>query len=353
MPTPRIEIDLNKLAHNAREVMALCSLKGISVTAVTKGVCGSPIIAGALLKAGITSFGDSRIANIKKMREAGIDAQFYLIRTPMASEAEQVIKYVDISFNTEISVIRLLSAQALKYGKIHGIILMIDMGDLREGILPAHIEPMLAEIKGLAGVKLIGLGTNLACFAGVVPTEEKMREFSNIVEDLQQHHDEQFEIISGGNSANHQWISSAQDVGLVNHLRIGETILLGVDPLNREKIPGLYTDAFTLIAEVIELKAKPSVPQGKIGQNAFGNVPQFEDNGNMERGILAVGKQDIDDTAITPRIKAQVLGASSDHLILDVSGLGLEAGSTVEMDVGYSALLRAMTSPYIEKVYLP
>jgi predicted amino acid racemase len=214
-------------------------------------------------------------------------------------------------------------------------------------------------VMGLRGVKLIGLGTNLACFGGVRPTEAKMRELSVIAGNLQQQYGITFEIVSGGNSANYQWFVSTPDVGLVNHLRIGEAILLGCDTLTRERIPGLYTDAFTLVAEVVELKTKPSRPYGEIAQDAFGRVPVFADGyireegkGNMERAILALGRQDVDDSAIKPRIKADVLGASSDHLILDVSGLGLEVGARVQFDVGYSALLRAMTSPYVEKVYL-
>jgi predicted amino acid racemase len=135
-------------------------------------------------------------------------------------------------------------------------------------------------------------------------------------------------------------------------LRIGEAILLGCDTLTRERIPGLYTDAFTLVAEVVELKIKPSRPYGEIAQDAFGRAPVFEDKGNMERAILALGRQDVDGSAIKPKIMADVLGASSDHLILDVSGLGLQVGDEVKFDVGYSALLRAMTSPYVEKVYL-
>jgi len=151
---PRIEIDLDKLAHNARKQTALYGSKGISVTAVTKGVCGSPKIASALLDSGIHSFGDSRIANIQKMREAGLEAQFMLIRAPMPSEVEQVVEFIDVSLNTEISVIRLLARQAAKRGKIQQIILMIDLGDLREGILPSDVEPMVAEVMGLRGVKL-------------------------------------------------------------------------------------------------------------------------------------------------------------------------------------------------------
>ena len=109
----------------------------------------------------------------------------------------------------------------------------------------------------------------------------------------------------------------------------------------------------TLVAEVIELKTKPSRPYGEIAQDAFGRVPVFEGKGNIERAILALGRQDVDGSAIRPRIKANVLGASSDYLVLDVSGLDLKVGAEVQFDVGYCALMRAMMSPYVGKVYLP
>jgi predicted amino acid racemase len=352
MPAPRIEIELDKLAHNARKLTALYGSKGIDVTAVTKGVCGSPRIASALLDSGILSFGDSRIANIQKMREAGLDAQFILIRSPMPSEVERVVEFIDVSLNTEISVIRLLARQASKRGKIQQIILMIELGDLREGILPSDVEPMVAEVMDLRGVKLVGLGTNLACFEGVRPTEVKMQELSEIAGHLQRKYGITFEHVSGGNSANYQWFVSTPDVGLINHLRIGEAILLGRDTLNRKGIPGLHTDAFTLIAEVIELKTKPSKPYGEIAQDAFGNKPVFKDKGNMQRAILALGSQDIDVSAIKPRMKANILGGSSDHLILEVRDAGLKVGTEVQFDIGYRALLSAMTSTYVEKIYL-
>ena len=353
MPAPRIEIELDKLIHNARNLTALYGSKGIRVTAVTKGVCGSPRIAGALLNSGIRSLGDSRIANIQKMREAGLDAQFVLIRSPMPSEVERVVEFADVSLNTEISVIRLLAEHAAKCGKIHRIVLMIELGDLREGILPSDVEAVAKETISLQGVKLIGIGTNLACFGGVRPIEANMQELSSIAGNVQRKYGINFEIVSGGNSANYQWFVSTPDVGLVNHLRIGEAILLGCDTLTRERIPGLYTDAFTLVAEAIELKTKPSRPHGEIAQDAFGHVPTFEDKGDVKRAILALGRQDVDVLAIKPRVEADVLGASSDHLILDVKGPDLEIGDEVRFDVGYSALLRAMTSPYVEKVYLP
>ena len=94
-----------------------------------------------------------------------------------------------------------------------------------------------------------------------------MRELSAIAGNLQRKFGINFEVVSGGNSANYQWFVSTPDVGLVNHLRIGEAMLLGCDTLNRERIPGLYTDAFTLVAEVIELVSRlPEADRRTIGR---------------------------------------------------------------------------------------
>lgn len=333
--------------------MALYGSKGIHITAVTKGICGSPEVARVFLKSGINSLGDSRIANIQRMREAGLEAQFVLIRSPMPSEAERVVEFADVSLNTEISVIRLLAKHAVKQGKVHRVVLMTELGDLREGLLPHEIRPTVEETIGLEGVELEGLGANLACFGGVKPTTIKMQELSSLADKIQQEHDISLKIISGGNSANYQWFVSTPDVGLINHLRIGESILLGCDTLIRKQIPGLYSDAFTLVAEVVELKTKPSKPYGEIAPDAFGRTPVFKDTGTMNRAILAIGRQDVDVWAIKPRIEVDLLGASSDHLVVDAKDSSLEIGMEVQFDINYRALLRAMTSPYVEKVYLP
>jgi len=145
MSAPRIEIKLDKLIYNARKLIAQYGSKGIHITAVTKGVCGSLRIANALLKNGIHSIGDSHIANIQKMREGGINAQFILLRSPMPSEVEQVVEFADVSLNSEISVIKLLADHATKRGITHRVILMVELGDLREGILPSDLELVVKE----------------------------------------------------------------------------------------------------------------------------------------------------------------------------------------------------------------
>ncbi len=352
MGAPRIEIDLAKIGHNVRSLRMLFGTKDISITAVTKAVLGDPLVARAFVDNGIKAIGDSRIANIRKMKEAGIDAEFTLIRSPMLSEAEDVVQYADISLNTETAVIKLLSKHAARHGKRHRVILMVELGDLREGINPQDLGTVAAKTLDLEGVELVGLGTNLACYAGVNPTEKNMTQLCEIAARLRSEYDIPLKIISGGNSANYDWFVSTRDPGQVNNVRIGEAILLGRETLRREQIPGLHTDAFTLIAEVIERKTKPSFPSGPRGQDAFGDMLKFEDRGAVRKAILGIGRQDVDLSGITPRIDIECLGASSDHIILDAKDTDIVVGSEVAFDVNYSALLRAMTSPYVAREFL-
>jgi len=352
MRTPRIEINLSKIAYNVKKIVQLYSSKGISVIGVTKGVCGEPMIANTFLKNGIDILGDSRIANLQRMRNAGIQCPFLLLRLPSISEIDYVVKYADMSLNSEIGVINKISENAIKNNTKHKIILMIELGDLREGILPSDLEYTVKEVLKLKGVKIAGIGTNLGCFGGVVPDDKNMNYLSSLARDIENKFEISMEFISGGNSANYNWVKSTKDVGEINNVRLGELLLVGRNSLDDNKIHGLYSDAFTLIAEVIESKVKCSIPYGKIGFDAFGNSPKFEDRGQIKRIILGIGRQDIMHSALIPRLDIDILGASSDHLILDAKDKNFNVGDEVAFDVKYGAMLSAMSSPYIFKKYI-
>jgi len=347
---PRIEIDLGKIAHNAKILKELYGSKGIDIIGVTKVVCGAPAIAKVLVKSGINVLADSRIENIIKMHDADIHAQFLLLRTPL-SQAESVVKYADISLNSELSVIKELSKYAVKQDITHKIILMIELGDLREGVMPSDIENTVKKVLKLKGIKLAGIGTNLACFGGIKPNDEKMEYLSSIAKGIEDKFKLKLEFISGGNSANYDWFMSTKNVGRINNLRLGESIFLGCETLDRTPIPKLFVDAFTLFAEVIELKIKPSLPYGDIYQDAFGNIPKFSDLGLMKRAILGVGLQDVLVSGLMPLSDIDILGGSSDHIIINAKQLEIKVGDTVAFNLNYGALLSAMTSPYIIKIY--
>lgn len=162
---------------------------------------------------------------------------------------------------------------------------------------------------------------------------------------------QEIELVSGGNSANWLMMESGNMPKAVNHLRIGEAILLGNETTERIPIKGLYQDVFTLWAEVIEVATKPSVPIGEIGEDAFGQIPSFVDRGRHRRAIVAIGRQDVVIEGLQPDIEGiKILGASSDHLILDVEDAErpVQVGDVLSFTVrGYSALLALFTSDYV------
>lgn len=350
---PRVEIDLKKIRHNALSLKKRYGEKGIDITGVLKGVGASLEIANVFIESGITSLADSNIANIKRMKEAGLKAEFMLIRTPAPGDAEPVVRYADISLNSELDVIRALSSEAVKQNKVHSIIIMVEMGDLREGVLIEDVPAFIEEAIKLPGIRIAGIGTNFACFGGILPTDQKMREFSDLAKGMEAKFSLPFTYVSGGNSANYQWMINTKDPGAVNHIRLGESILLGRETAGGMAIPGLYQDAFTLVAEVIESKRKPSVPFGERGTNAFGENVSFQDRGIIRRAIVALGRQDVLVSGLTPLIPVEILGSSSDHIILDAKQLKLKPGDEVRFAMNYGALLSVMTSIYVHKTYFP
>jgi len=324
--------------------------KGISLMGVTKAVLGEPSIAKAMIQGGVKFIADSRIENIQKMKSAGISTQFVLLRTPL-SQAESIVKNADISLNTEIKTLKKLSYHAKGQNKIHQVIIMVELGDLREGILPCDLPQLVRKTLSLPHIKIIGIGCNLACYGGIKPDDKNMRELSELVDLIEKEFQIDLEIISGGNSANFEWFKSSQDVGRVNNLRLGESILLGCETVGRKVIPGLHTGAFQLIAEVIESKRKASVPLGEICQDAFGNVPGFLDRGDHQRVIIALGRQDVQVSNLKSNNKLKIIGSSSDHIILDGENHNLEVGDEIRFSLDYSGLLATMTSPFVIKQF--
>ena len=353
MSAPRLEIDLDKIHHNARILVERLAIRGISVTGITKATFGSPEIAEVFLDAGVKTLGHSRIENIETMRKAGVSAPITLIRSPMLSQVDHVVMHADISFNTELDVIKALSDAAQKLGRTHGIVLMIELGDLREGIMPGDVEDIVRKTCDLPNLEFKGIGTNLACRSGASPDTKNMAELSALADSLDTTFDFEMDIVSGGNSSNLEWVFSGADTGRINNLRLGEAILLGLNPLNREPIDGLHTNAFKLVAEVIESKVKPSKPWGEIKQAAFGTPSPIINQGNISQVILAIGEQDTDPNGLTPPPGIEILGASSDHLVLNAKENRPTIGDEIAFQLNYSALVRAMTSPFVAKNMSP
>lgn len=354
MSYPRLEICLGKITHNTKIMVDICKRLGIDVVGVNKVSCGSNKIAQAMVDGGVKIIADSRIENLKKIKD--IKTKKMLLRLPMISRAEEVVEYADISLNSELKTIRKLSEIAVRKNKIHEVILMVDVGDLREGIFyEEDVLELVSQIINLNGIKLIGIGTNLTCFGGVIPSRENMSKLIKVRNAIEKKYDIRLNVLSGGNSSSIYLIQKGEMPREINQLRLGTVLILGTVEVNNSRIEGTYNDAFKLIVEVVEIKEKPSKPIGEIGVDAFGHIPVFEDRGIRKRAICAIGKQDIDLDWMVPEDKnVIILGGSSDHLILDItdSDRKYEVGDKITFILNYVAILKAMTSEYVNKVYI-
>lgn len=350
MSYPKMTIDLETIRNNVKSVVELCSKHGIEVAGVTKVFCGNPIIAKTYIDGGVSYLADSRIENLIRLKD--LDIPKIMLRLPMKSEVEKVVEYADISLNSEVETIKILSEVALKKGKVHKVILMVDLGDLREGFYTDEsLFESVEKIIGLKGIKLIGLGTNLTCYGGVIPSVEILERLTRLEKEIEAKYNIKLEILSGGNSSTVHLLEDNK-IERLNNLRLGETLILGTEAAYGEQLEGTSNDAFKLQVEIIEVKEKPSIPTGEIGTDAFGNIPTFTDRGIRKRILCAVGKQDVDFGTLYPLDEdIIILGGSSDHLILDGSDskIDYKVGDIIEFKMHYVSILRAMTSEFIEK----
>lgn len=344
---PRVEINLAHLQHNVSKVVEKCGSFGIQVAGVIKGATGIPEVACAFDKGGAAFIASSRLEQLEDAINAGIEKPMMLIRIPMLSEVKDVIRLADISLNSEFEVIKALNDEARAQGKLHKVILMADLGDLREGFWDKDEMIKVAEYieNKMINIQLVGIGTNVGCYGSISPTVEKLEELVELAEKIEERLGRQLEYISGGATSSLMRVWDKNIPKRINMLRVGEGILLArdLDVFYGYDMSDLYQDIFRLKAEVIEVKDKPSYPVGTIAIDAFGHTPTYVDRGIRRRALLAMGKVDYGDPAeLLPMDKGiEVLGASSDHTIIDVEDAerDYKVGDIMTFDICYATVV--------------
>lgn len=348
MSCPRIEVDLGKIRRNTQTLVERLGPRGIGVTGVTKAVCGHPAIAQAMLDGGASGLADARVRNVQRLRAAGFIGPITLIRTPMLSQADQIVQSCETSYNTEVLVVSALAAAAIRNGSVHGIVLMVEMGDQRDGIIPENLADVAQRVMQIPGVALKGIGANFACLNGGAPTALQMAALSALSNRIEGACGPFLQTVSGGNSANLPWALGANSSGRINDLRLGEAILLGVEPVSGDQIDGMHTDAFTLVAEVIETDATPPPFPIALVDPSAERLRILTTSGVSARMILAIGYQDTDILGLSMPVGSTLIGATSDHLVIGTSRSLPTVGSEVRFQMNYNALMHAMAAPDIK-----
>ncbi|GGO89503.1 hypothetical protein GCM10011348_47400 [Marinobacterium nitratireducens] len=343
--------DARKLSENVRYLKRLCAVRGVTLATVVKAGCGWDALVRAVLEGGCDMLADSRLENLAGLPDAGPQVPRMLLRLPAPSEAEAVVRLSEISLNSEYAALAALNAAAQRLGRRHRVLLMVEMGDRREGVAPAALPSLVERIRRLPALEVAGIGTNLGCLGGIRTTADKLTELVGLAARLEAQLGRPLQYVSGGNSGALPLLLEGRLPAGINHLRVGFAMLLGRDPYTDAPLPGLHTDVFSLEAELIEVGTKQSLPHGEIVLDAFGQVPSFEDRGEQLRGILGLGRLDTDCATLRPEDgRVGLIGASSDHLVVDLTATAeYQVGDRLRFAPGYGALVQAMLSPYVEK----
>ena len=350
-----ITLDVSKLTSNFLYLDTLFKQRNIQWSVVSKLLCGNKEYLQELLKFNISQICDSRVSNLRIIKQINPDIETIYIKPPARRAIKNVVQYADISMNTEIETIKLLSEEAQKQNKTHKIIIMIEMGELREGIMREDFINFYDKVFTLNHIEVVGIGTNLTCLYGVLPNHDKLIQLSLYEQLIEAKFNKKIDYVSGGSSVTIPLIYMNLLPKGINHFRVGETLFLGTDVYNNTGFENMETDVFKLYSEIIELIEKPKTPMGDMGTNVEGHSTAIDEKLFGEtsyRAIIDIGLLDVDQSHITPVNKdISIVGGSSDMYVLDLSDnkKNYKVGDLIEFKMDYMGSLRILNSKYIDK----
>jgi predicted amino acid racemase len=350
-----IVLNREKLAHNFAFLNKLFKKHKIEWAVVSKILCGNKAYIKEVIDLGIKQICDSRVTNLKVIKDIDPKIQTIYIKPPAKRSLKSIIKYADISINTEFATIKLLNEEAKKMNKTHKIMIMIEMGELREGVMWDDFIDFYESVFNLSNIEVVGIGTNLSCLYGVLPNQDKLIQLSLYEQLIEAKFNKNIPFVSGGSSVTIPLIFKGLLPRSVNHFRVGETLFLGTDVYNDSIIRNMEHNVFQLFAEIIELSEKPMVPSGEMGTNVEGNEFDFDDSDvgkSSYRAILDIGLLDVEEKHIQPKDNnVEIAGSSSDMIVLDIgkNPKNYKVGDLIEFSLDYMGTLTVLNSKYIEK----
>jgi len=350
-----IELHKQKLKENFEYLDNLFSKNNINWAVVAKLLCGNKTYLKELIDLGVSQICDSRIYNLKAIKSLKSDIETVYIKPPAKRSIKDIIKYADISVNTEFETIKLLSEEAQRQSKKHKIIIMIEMGELREGVMRDDFISFYEKVFELPFIEVVGLGTNFTCLYGVLPNQDKLIQLCLYEQLIEAKFNKSIPFVSGGSSVVIPLIHMNTLPAGINHFRVGETLFLGTNVYNNSTFDELNPDVFRLYAEIIEMTEKPMIPMGEMGVNVEGHSYEFDQNNvgkSSFRAIIDLGLLDVDKEHIFPKDdKLEFAGASSDMIVMELGDneQNYKVGDLIEFELDYLGVLGILSSNYIEK----
>jgi predicted amino acid racemase len=296
-----------------------------------------------------------RPTHLERAREL-YAGKLMMLQLPDLDQVAVIKDTSDIWLVSDPAHARMIATVAKQQRQIQELILMVDVGNHREGVIPELTVATAAAIMENEGVSLIGLGTTVGCYCGYKAGLADMEYLVDIAIEAEAQLGCRFDTLSvGSGSMLLELAEQGEMPDRINQLRIGAAVLVGEEPPTRRAIPGLFQDAFIFQGKVLETSLKPSTPEGSIGTDAFGNKIVFEHQGLRRLCILNFGLLDVDSYDLTPLTEGlRIIAAASNYTICDTTDCDLQPaiGDTVEFRMAYSSMARAMVSRDVKQVFI-
>ena len=350
-----VTFDIEKLKLNFDYLNNLFAQHQIKWSVVTKMLSGNKLFLTELLKLDINQVCDSRVSNLKTIKSIKPEVETVYIKPPAKRAIGGVVKYADISLNTELETIKMLSKEAQRQNKIHKVIIMMELGELREGVKREDFIDFYESVFEQKNIDVVGVGANLTCLYGVLPNRDKLFQLSLYQQIIEAKFNKKLPYVSGGSSVTIPLIFQKLLPEGINHFRVGETLYLGTDVYNDRPLANMSNHIFMLYSEIIELIEKPMVPEGTMGTNLEGDTYKFElekIGQTSIRAIIDIGLLDVEikhlefvDNDIS------IAGASSDVIVIDLgeNKKKYKVGDLIEFKLDYMGTLRILNSKYVDK----
>ncbi len=357
----------SKIISNINKISEILEKDNIQWSLITKMLSGNETVLKAILESDaihrLHSIGDSRLTGIKVIKKINPNIKTIYIKPPAPNLANQIVEYCDVSLNSSLHTIKELNKAAKTAGIVHQIIIMLELGELREGILRENVESFYKEAFELSNIEVIGIGTNLGCLYGVEPTYDKLVQLSLYKQVLESKFGKKLTMVSGGSSITLPLVTRKKIPPLVNHFRIGEAAFMGLTPLTGKKFSNLSTDVFSYETNILELEEKAYIPDGIIGDANIGHSSEYDQYSATDKSykaILDFGIMDVDVNEIFPKDKnVKFIGTTSDLTVYDIgpnlnksSRFKYRVGNKIMFSLSYMGAARLMNSKFVDKKVL-
>lgn len=350
----QLTIDLSRIRDNIDALLRACAGHGVDVAGIVKPCQDfDPIVEVYNTHSGLSCLGISKVGAGRRL-DGQVDKPLLLTCVPRPDHVDDVVRYCDVSLNSELETIERLADACDRLGRSHAVLLMVEVGDLREGVLPDDVVPLAARIleMGERGLRFAGIGANYGCVNGVLPNAANMALMETLAGRLAEDLGVRPETVSLGGSVVLDWMDRYGLPPCVNQIRIGEPILLGTLSGAEQRYRDLHRDALAFEATVVEVKRKPSYPAGEKTGDAFGVRHEREDRGIRTRALLDFGVVDTDPASLRVTVPGlTMITSNSDYTVVDTTDCAhsYRVGDTISFGLKYKSMLQCFTNGLLQK----